>query len=274
MMKPRKITFEQMLGQLKPSEKMPVIFLGHGNPLYAINDNPFAKNWRALGQKLSRPQAVLCISAHWETRGTTLVHVGQQPKTIHDFYGFPQPLFDVQYPAPGAPDIAKRAVELLVDHHGVESQEWGLDHGAWAVLRHVFPDADVPVFQLSIDMSLGLREQFELAKNLKALRHQGVMIIGSGNIVHNLRQIRMDGKESDWAIEFDQRFSTLLEDGNFSDLVSHDYWGSILNVAHPTLEHFAPSIYCAALAEAGDDIAFFNDQIDMGSLSMRSFIYS
>ncbi len=269
---PRIVRFEDMLGLLKPSDKMPVLFLGHGNPLYAITDNVFAKNWRKLGDRLPKPQAVLCISAHWETRGTTLVHVGKQPKTIHDFYGFPQAMFDVQYPAPGAPDIAQKTVDLLVNHHGEESMEWGLDHGAWAVLRHLFPEADVPVFQLSIDMSLSLADQYELAKELTQLRHQGVLIVGSGNVVHNLRQVDMQGKTKDWAIEFDVRFAELLAKGDHKALTDMSAWGTLFRQAHPTHEHYSPAIYLAALTNAQDELAFFNDQMDMGSISMRSFI--
>ena len=270
---PRIVSFHKLLDQLKPSPKMPAVFLGHGNPMYAITDNEFATNWRKLGDRLPTPQAILCVSAHWETRDTTLVQVTGQPKTIHDFYGFPQELFDVQYAASGAPDVARNAAALLKDHVTHETMEWGLDHGAWSVLRHLFPNADVPVFQLSINMSMSLAEQYELAQQLQPLREQGVLIIGSGNVVHNLRQIRQDGGQHDWALEFDQLVADNLEQGDHNSLKQLQLQNSLFRVAHPTFEHFAPTIYVAAVAQKDDQLSFFNDQIDMGSLSMRSFVY-
>lgn len=270
---PKVVDFKDLLDQLKPSPKMPVVFLGHGNPMYAITDNEFSKNWRLLGARLPRPQAILCISAHWETRGTTLVQVGEQPKTIHDFYGFPQAMFDVQYPAPGAPEVSRDVAAILKDHEGHESMEWGLDHGAWSVLGHLFPHADVPVFQLSVNMSLTLTEQYELATQLGQLRERGVLVMGSGNVVHNLRSIRQDGSQQDWAVEFDQSFALGLEQGDHRSLMDYQAMGSIFKQAHPTAEHYAPAIYCAALARSDDQLSFFNQKIDMGSLSMRSFVY-
>ncbi|MGJ8529078.1 4,5-DOPA dioxygenase extradiol [Maritalea sp.] len=270
---PQVVKFEHFLESLKPSPKMPMVFLGHGNPIYAITDNRFAKNWRTLGDLLPRPQAILCISAHWETNGTTLVHVGKQPKTIHDFYGFPQALFDVEYPAIGAPDTAREVARLLKDHNSHETEEWGLDHGAWAVLRSLFPNADVPVFQLSIDMSLPLQSQYELASNLAQLREKGVLIIGSGNVVHNLRKIPRDGQVQDWAQEFDQLVETQLVDGDHAPLFDMSDKQSLFQMAHPTWEHYSPMLYIAANAKADDQLTFFNEELDLGALSMRSFVY-
>ncbi|MFT6657851.1 MAG: 4,5-DOPA dioxygenase extradiol [Maritalea sp.] len=270
---PRVVRFKALLDQLKPSPKMPAVFLGHGNPMYAITDNQFAQNWRLLGEKLPTPQAILCVSAHWETHGTTLVQVSEQPKTIHDFGGFPQALFDVQYPAIGAPDTARAVAAILQDHHGHETMEWGLDHGAWSVLRHLFPNADVPVFQLSIDMSLGLSGQYALSMQLRELRARGVLILGSGNVVHNLRRIRAEGGEHDWAIEFDQFVADKLESGDHAALANIQPEDPLFAAAHPTFEHFSPALYVAAVADKKDQLAFFNDHMDMGSLSMRSFVY-
>ncbi|TDQ67347.1 4,5-DOPA dioxygenase extradiol [Maritalea mobilis] len=269
----KSLRFDQMLDQLAPAERAPIVFLGHGNPLYAITDNAFAKSWQQLGEKLARPQAILCISAHWETRNSTLVHVGAMPKTIHDFYGFPQELFDVQYPAAGAPELAQEVALMLKNHAAIPTEEWGLDHGAWAVLRHLYPDADIPVFQISINRDLGFADQVALGRDLKALRDRGVLILGSGNLVHNLRAISRDVEAFDWAQEFDQKVADYLTDRNFADMANPDQYGTLLPQAHPSVEHFAPAFYCAGLVDQKDQLAFFNDQFDMGSLSMRSFIY-
>jgi len=270
---PRVVDFQALLDQLKPSPKMPALFLGHGSPMYAITNNEFAKSWQQLGEKLPTPQAILCVSAHWETRGTTLVQVSTKPETIHDFYGFPQALFDVEYPAPGAPDVAREVAAMLQDHHGHETMEWGLDHGAWSVLRHLFPQANVPVFQLSIDMSQSLKDQYELARQLRSLREKGVMIIGSGNVVHNLRALRPEGEQQDWALAFDHQVEQFLQNGDHVGLTQLQSNQHLFAAAHPTYEHFSPAIYVAAVADEGDQLAFFNAQVNMGSISMRSFIY-
>ncbi|MCZ4273667.1 4,5-DOPA dioxygenase extradiol [Maritalea porphyrae] len=270
---PAVIDFQALLDQLKPSPKMPALFLGHGSPMYAITSNEFSKSWQQLGEKLPTPQAILCVSAHWETRGTTLVQVSERPKTIHDFYGFPQELFDVQYPAVGAPDAAREVAALLQDHNGHETMEWGLDHGAWAVLRHLFPAADVPVFQLSIDMSMSLADQYDLAAQLRSLREKGVMIIGSGNVVHNLHVARADDEQRDFALEFDHYVGNYLRDGDHAGLTGLQSKQTLFAKAHPTFEHFSPAIYVAAVAHEGDQLAFFNEHVNMGSISMRSFVY-
>ncbi len=259
----KSLRFDQMLDQLAPAERAPIVFLGHGNPLYAITDNAFAKSWQQLGEKLARPQAILCISAHWETRNSTLVHVGAMPKTIHD----------LQYPATGAPELAQEVALMLKNHAAIPTEEWGLDHGAWAVLRHLYPDADIPVFQISINRDLGFADQVALGRDLKALRDRGVLILGSGNLVHNLRAISRDVEAFDWAQEFDQKVADYLTDRNFADMANPDQYGTLLPQAHPSVEHFAPAFYCAGLVDQKDQLAFFNDQFDMGSLSMRSFIY-
>lgn len=268
-----KVNFDVFKNNLRPSARMPVLFLGHGSPAYAIGDNVFSRSWQQLGASLPLPQTILVVSAHWMSSGTTLVDVSKRPRTIHDFGGFSQELFDVQYPANGDPDFAREVVEMLKAHKVQESQEWGLDHGAWAVLRHLYPEADVPVFQLSIDMTASFEKHFEIAKSLKELRERGVLVLGSGNLVHNLRNLSSGGATQDYAEEFDGLTKTWLTDRNFKALQNAQNLGSLMQMAHPTADHYIPSLYIAALADDKDELLFFNEVIDMGSLSMRSFIY-
>jgi len=259
--------------QLRPSDRMPALFVGHGSPMHAIVDSDYARGFAAIGEALPPPAAILCVSAHWMTPGATLVHVGAKPETIHDFGGFPQKLFDQQYPAPGAPELAEATVELLAKHHAKSSEEWGLDHGAWAVLIRMFPKADVPVYQLSLDLSRPLREHYALAQDLKALRRQGVLIVGSGNIVHNLRAVRWGGGEPhDWAVEFDALMAGAVAERRFGAVAEAE--GPLMRQAHPTVEHFLPLLYTLGVAEEDDEVGFFNEGIDLGSISMRSFVLS
>ncbi|WP_158972042.1 4,5-DOPA-extradiol-dioxygenase [Chachezhania sediminis] len=272
---PRTVSFDEMTAGLKASPRMPVVFVGHGSPMNVIDDNSYTRSWAQLGEALPVPQAVLCISAHWMTRGTTLVHVSERPRTIHDFGGFPAELYAQQYPVPGAPGIAREVAAMLSSHaHVEEDVEWGLDHGSWAVLAKIFPNADVPVFQLSIDLRMSFEKHVELARDLKALRDRGVLVMGSGNLVHNLRALRFDGVPHDFAVEFDQMTADWLVDRNVAAFVEAPKIGNLMRLAHPTVEHFIPALYGAALADDKDDLAFFAEGIDLGAASMRSFIYA
>lgn len=259
---------------LRASDRMPVVFLGHGSPMNAIEDNAYSRSWAALGRTLPRPQAILVVSAHWMTRGSTLVNVQARPGTIHDFYGFPQELFEQQYPAPGAPELASEVVTLLASHHAEGDETWGLDHGAWSVLKFLYPGADVPVFQLSIDMAADLPQHVEIGRALAELRHRGVLILGSGNVVHNLRAVRWGGGGAhDWAEEFDTLFAERLGAGDIATLADRGKLGKLLSVAHPSIDHYLPSLTVAGASDERDTLLFMNDSIDLGSISMRSFIY-
>ncbi|MEG6509508.1 4,5-DOPA dioxygenase extradiol [Methyloligella sp. 2.7D] len=265
-------SLQTLKDSLKASDRMPVLFLGHGSPMNAIEDNAYSRSWAELGRNLPRPQAVLVVSAHWMTRGTTLVNVSAMPETIHDFYGFPPELFAQQYAAPGAPEMAKEVVSILASHHAEGDESWGLDHGAWSVLKHLYPEADVPVFQLSIDMTQDLSHHLEIGRALSELRDRGVLILGSGNIVHNLRAMR-HGTPYDWALEFDALFAERLGAGDVRALSDREGLGSLLSVAHPSLEHYVPALTVAGAADPKDRLLFMNETIDIASVSMRSFIY-
>lgn len=267
--------FTKLASEGSSSDRMPVLFVGHGNPMYAISENKYKKVWEEMGKKLPHPTAVLCISAHWLTNGTS-VAVTAKPRTIHDFGGFPQALFDVQYPAPGAPDYAKMAASAIQSVKVHEDVEWGLDHGAWSILRNMYPAADVPVFQLSIDFGKPPAYHLQLGKELAALRNKGVLIISSGNVVHNLGMIQWDEKKPafDWAIEFDEYVKKAIEQNDPQALTTYQKLGSVATMAHPTNDHYLPLMYTLGLRHAKDEFRFFNDTLDMGSLSMRSVIFS
>ena len=266
-------TLQSLSDRLSPSARMPVVFLGHGSPMNALEDTPYSRAWTDLGQKLPRPQAILVVSAHWMTRGTTLVDVSALPRTIHDFYGFPEALYEMTYPAPGAPQLAQEVVTLLASHHGAGDETWGLDHGAWTVLNFLFPRHDVPVFQVSIDVTRGLDYQLEIGRTLSALRDKGVLILGSGNVVHNLRAMRMGGKPLDFATEFDALFAKRLAARDFAALADRPGWGSLLAMAHPTLDHYLPALTIAGASDHGDDLSFMTDAIELGAIAMRSFVF-
>ncbi|MCR8549870.1 4,5-DOPA dioxygenase extradiol [Salipiger sp. P9] len=267
-------SLQKLKDSLKASDRMPVVFLGHGSPMNAIEDNAYSRSWAELGRNLPRPQAILVVSAHWMTRGSTLVNVSRAPKTIHDFYGFPPELFAQQYPAPGAPEVAAEVVSLLASHHAEGDETWGLDHGAWSVLKFLYPEADVPVFQLSIDMRADLPHHVEIGRALAELRHRGVLILGSGNVVHNLRAVRWGGGPAhDWAEEFDTLFADRLAEGDIAALSNRPKLGKLLQMAHPSLDHYLPALTVAGASDDKDRLLFMNDAIDLGSVSMRSFIY-
>jgi 4,5-DOPA dioxygenase extradiol len=252
--------------------RMLAMFIGHGNPMNAITDNPYREAWLALGKSLPTPNAILCISAHWQTHGTQ-VCAADKPKTIHDFGGFPAELFAQQYPASGSPKYAKMVCDLIPENKITSTLDWGLDHGAWSVLQSLFPKADVPVFQLSLDVNLDFEGHFKLAKKLAVLRERGLMIIGSGNIVHNLGRLNMQGKTPDWAIDFNTYVKNALESGNEAALLNIALAGDAANLAVPTDEHYLPLLYIAAVRQADDKMQFLTDSFDLGTLSMRSVIY-
>lgn len=268
-------TLEDLKSNLSSSERMPLVFLGHGSPMNAIKDTGYSRIWTELGQTLPRPKAILVVSAHWMTRGTTLVDVSAVPKTIHDFYGFPDALFAEQYPAPGNPELARDVVTLLASHHADEDNTWGLDHGAWTLLKFLYPGADVPVFQVSIDMSKGLEHQLEIGHTLSKLRNRGVLILGSGNVVHNLGAVKWGAgaKPHDFALEFDALFAEKLESRDFAALSDRAGLGSLLRMAHPSVDHYLPALTIAGASDAGDDLTFMTDSIDLASVSMRSYVF-
>jgi 4,5-DOPA dioxygenase extradiol len=266
------------------TERLPVLFLGHGSPMNVIEDNAYRRNWQALGTELlergPRPRLILCISAHWITRGWQLTAM-EDPRTIHDFGGFPQALFDQQYQAPGSPVMAQ-AISAAVSQPGsgaplgLDDLEWGLDHGTWSVLKPMFPDASIPVIQLSMDYSRPPAEHFELGRQLRALRERGVLIVGSGNIVHNLRAIRREAADNqayDWAIEFDRVTGDHIAQGRLDALSGFQQAGAVAQMAHPTWDHYLPLLYAAGAVEEGEAPRFFNEGFQIASISMRSVVW-
>ncbi|PWB19434.1 4,5-DOPA dioxygenase extradiol [Flavobacterium sp. HTF] len=256
------------------TDKMPVLFLGHGSPMNAIEENQFVAGFRDLAKTLPQPNAILCISAHWFTNGTKVTSM-QMPRTIHDFGGFPQALFDVQYPAKGSPELALETKKILEPVAVDLDEHWGLDHGAWSVIKHLYPNADVPVIQLSIDYTKPGQYHFELAQKLQALRYKGVLIIGSGNIVHNLRLVDFrnfdkDNYGFDWAIEARETVNNYLLDGNFQPLIDFEKMNKAVQTAIPTPDHYLPLLYTLGLKEKSEDLSLFNDKLLAGSLSMTS----
>jgi 4,5-DOPA dioxygenase extradiol len=251
---------------------MPVLFVGHGSPMNAIENNAFAHTLRELSARLPKPTAVCVISAHWVTSGSHVL-VSSHPQTIHDFYGFPRALYEVEYPAPGAPAEAGKLAENPVI---VPDEKWGLDHGSWSVLRHMYPAADIPAFQLSLDERRTPKEHLELGREIKQLRQRGVLILGSGNVVHNLRQIDWSDPHGafDWAREFDSRVKDSVDAHDASALADPAKWGErLLATAHPTLEHYLPLLYCMGSTDAKDSISYPYEGFDFGSISMRAILF-
>ncbi len=253
---------------------MPVLFLGHGSPMNAIEENEFVAGFRKMGKEVPKPSAILCISAHWETNGTYVTAM-KHPKTIHDFGGFPQALFDVQYPAPGSPNLAKETQNLVTKTEVGLENNWGLDHGAWSVIKHLYPDADVPVIEMSIDRSKPSQYHYELAKELASLRNKGVLIIGSGNMVHNLRMVAWNKLNEvnygyDWAIEASENMKKFILEGNHKSLINYRSQGKSFKLAIPTPEHYLPLLYALALQGEKEQVSLFNDKLVAGSLTMTS----
>lgn len=255
------------------TERMPLLFIGHGSPMNAIDSNPYTKTLNVLGENLPKPKAILVVSAHWMTEGSWITEM-QSPKTIHDFYGFPQELFDVQYPAPGSPEVAKLVRETVADHKiHPDTEAWGLDHGTWSVLRHLYPKADIPVLQLSLHMEKPNQYHVELGKELSKLRDKGVLILGSGNLVHNLRNIRWEpnAKPYDWAIEYDEWLKSRLQEKDFSAVLNDYHNTAAGKLSIPTMEHYYPLHYILGAADKSDEIKFEYEELQNGSISMRSF---
>jgi 4,5-DOPA dioxygenase extradiol len=269
---------------LQPGARLPVFFVAHGSPLNVIETNGFRPQWEALGAQFGTrwpwPQLILCISAHWLTQGWWLTGMAQ-PRTIHDFGGFPRALYEQQYPVPGAPAVARAlGAELRQpdtgEALGVDAQEWGLDHGCWGVLKPMFPRADIPVIQLSMDYGRPPAEHYALGRQLAALRERGVLIVASGNIVHNLRAMRRDvpdGQAYDWAIAFDRHVAEQIARERLAELPDFQQLGETARLAHPTHEHFLPLLYAAGAAQPGEPAQFFNASFQGASVSMRSVIW-
>ena len=265
---------ENITDSFDSSKRMPVLFLGHGSPMNGIEDNEFVRAFKKQGQQLDKPNAIIVVSAHWETNGT-FVTAMQNPRTIHDFGGFPKELYEVQYPAPGHPKLAKEISEFINPAGTVHlDDKWGLDHGAWTVVKHLFPKADIPVIQLSLDYKMTPQQHYELAQQLKSLREKGVLIVGSGNMVHNLRKVDFSKINEnfgyDWAIEADSKMKKWILEGNHQNLIDFKKQGEAFNLAIPTPEHYLPLLYTLGLKDEKDNTTIFNDNPLGGSLTMTS----
>ena len=251
---------------------MPVVFFGHGSPMNTLDRNQYTEAWRRLSESIPTPKAVLCVSAHWFTKGTAVTAMSR-PKTIHDFYGFPQALFEVQYPAPGEPKLASRVRELLAPLDVGLDESWGLDHGTWSVLKHVYPKADVPVVQLSIDGTQPPQFHYETGRRLAPLRDEGILVVGSGNVVHNLRLMRREGAQGfDWAVRFNERIREALATRDHRTLVEFEKLGEDARLSVPTPEHYLPLLYIAGLQGADEPMGFPVDGYDLGSISMLTAV--
>ena len=287
---PTAATFDAMKS-LQKSPRLPVLFVGHGSPMNAIEDNAYSRSWKALGQefgegkKYPAPQLILCISAHWLTRGWYLTAMAK-PKTIHDFGGFPQELFAQQYPAPGFPEAAREISVGVIQPGGVQpggaqplgldENDWGYDHGTWSVLKPMFPAANIPVMQLSMDYNRPMAEHFAIGQQLQKLRDHGVLIVGSGNIVHNLRAMRpgtAPNQAYDWAVEFDKATANLIDSGSLAQLADFQKMGQVAQMAHPSYEHYLPLLYAAGAVTPGDAVRSFNTDYQMAAISMRSVLW-
>jgi 4,5-DOPA dioxygenase extradiol len=262
------------------NQKMPVLFIGHGSPMNAIEYNRFARGWHEAAQSIPKPEAILCVSAHWETWGT-LVTASEQPRTIHDFGGFPQALYEMEYPAPGNPALAERVQSLVQSAQVGMDQDWGFDHGSWSVLSRMYPKADIPVIQLSLDYTQQSDFHYRLAKELTPLREEGILILGSGNIVHNLRRMAFMNNDYstfnepyalEWAAEADQILKGLIRERKHADLANYRELGPSVQLAVPTPEHYLPLLYTLALREDDEEVIFFNDEPLAGSMTMTSLI--
>lgn len=263
--------FNKLTSRFKATEKYPVLFLGHGSPMNAIEDNEFVRGWIDAGTQLPKPKAILCVSAHWETQGT-FVTAMENPKTIHDFYGFPKALFSVNYPAPGSLDLAVETKQTITTTEIGLDQDWGLDHGSWSVVKHLYPNADIPVIQLSLDRTKPASYHYELAKELSSLRRKGVLIIGSGNMVHNLRIMDWNkpAQGFDWAIEAHEKMRNFIIDKDHLSMINYKSGGKEMELSIPTPEHYLPLLYALALQEKNEEVRIFNDKTIMGSISMTS----
>ena len=251
------------------SEKMPVLFVGHGNPMNVMEDNEFSHAWDAAGKALPKPKAVICISAHWVTRGTRVTAM-DKPRTIYDFYGFPPQMYEIRYDAPGAPDLAEQVRRIIKNTEVKTDLDWGLDHGTWTVLKRMFPKADVPVIQMSLDANIEAQKHYDIGRQLKELREEDVLIIGSGNIVHNLRMARFDDSAYNWAIEFDRRIAGWIMQNDHDSIIHYEKGDQAAALAINSAEHYVPLLYTLALKDENESVSFFADKVMGGSISMRS----
>ncbi len=252
--------------------RLPVLFVGHGNPMNALLDTPFTRKLRALGARLPRPRAILCISAHWLSEGSWITHM-TNPRTIHDFYGFPEELFAVRYPAPGSPEIAEEiGAAVTAPRINFDDEIWGLDHGTWSILRHLFPQADLPVLQLSIYLEKGADYHYQLGRRLRPLRERGILIVGSGNLVHNLGRLRWEEGAApyDWAVEFDEWVKAKLQVADHAALLNEEAHPPSGRLSIPTPDHWYPLLYALGASYAGEEPQFEYEGIDNGSISMRT----
>lgn len=255
------------------SMRTPAIFIGHGSPMNAIEENQYTQAWKEIARRFARPKAILMVSAHWMTHGLAVTAMAK-PRTIHDFGGFPQALFDVQYPAPGEPALAQRIADLLAPLHVVQDQHWGLDHGTWSVLVKMYPDADLPVLQLSLDLSQTTAWHFELGQKLATLRDEGVMLMASGNVVHNLRRLAGQASGYDWAQRFNDAMRAAMLEQDWEKLIHYEQFGSDASLSVPTNEHFLPLLYVLGAKSAQDQLEIACDGIELGAISMMSVVVS
>ena len=268
--------FNKFAGDLRRQDnKMPVLFIGHGSPMNGIEHNQFSESWAKLAKVIPTPKAILVVSAHWLSRGTKITAM-DFPETIHDFGGFPKELFDVQYPAPGNPELAKETASIIKSAEVELANDWGLDHGAWTVIKNMYPEANIPVLQLSIDYTKGPQFHYELAKELASLRSKGVLIMGSGNMVHNLRMLSFDKLDEefgfDWAIEMNELFRKYIGNRNHQALINYESLGIAAKLAIPTPDHYFPLLYALGLQDKNEEAFIFNDKLIAGSLTMTSLM--
>lgn len=252
--------------------KMPMMFVGHGSPMNAVEDNRYTRSWKEMAKKIPKPEAIVSISAHWYTNGTKIMNE-RSPKTIYDMYGFPKELYEIVYNAPGAPKLAEHAKNLISKQSEFD-HSWGIDHGTWSVLVHTYPEKDIPVFQISIDASASPEDHYQVGRNLKSLREQGVLLFGTGNIVHNLRRVDWGMKDEgfDWAYEFDDYIKESIESGNHDNVINYLSLGEAAKSAVPTPDHFNPILYILGASDEKDKISIYNNNCMMGALSMTSYL--
>ncbi|NLY98153.1 MAG: 4,5-DOPA dioxygenase extradiol [Clostridiaceae bacterium] len=253
--------------------KMPVVFVGHGSPMNAIEDNNYTRGWRKMAERIPKPKVILSVSAHWYTNGTRIMNE-ENPRTVYDMYGFPKELYEITYNTPGSPEIAKMA-KTLISKETKYDNSWGIDHGTWSVLVHMYPDRDIPVFQISIDAYAPPVVHYKIGKELNALREQGVLLFGTGNIVHNLRLVdwHQENKGFDWAYEFDEYIYKSIMNGNNENVLNYNDLGKIAKLAVPTPDHFYPLLYILGATEKGDTVSVYNKSCELGSLTMTSYLW-
>lgn len=255
-----------------PMSKMPVIFVGHGSPMNAIEDNKFTRGWREMATKIPKPKAIVSVSAHWYTKGTKIMNE-ENPKTIHDMYGFPKELYEIFYNVKGNPELAKQT-KIMITKQSEFDNSWGIDHGTWSVLVHMYPERDIPVFQISVDAQAPAKTHYQIGKELKSLREQGVLIFGTGNIVHNLRRVNWDMEEKgfDWAYQFDNYIKESIEKNQHDNVINYQNLGDIARLAVPIPDHYYPLLYVLGASDFDDKVAVYNESCALGSITMTSYL--